>query len=113
MKITVNNKSVELHFGVRFVRELNRVSGMEANGVSLGMGLTKTLPALEAGDPVALSNVIYAAAYEGYPQITQKDIDKYIENCESIEKLFSEVRHLAYSSNIVKPTVKAMEKSKK
>ena len=41
---------------------------MNVNGASLGMGLTRTLPALETGDPVALANVLYAASYDTNPR---------------------------------------------
>ena len=51
MEIKLNDKTVQLNFGVRFVRELDKVAGMSVNGQSFGFGLTKSLPALQAYDP--------------------------------------------------------------
>ena len=59
MILKINEKDVELKFGVRFVRELDKVGGVDTGSFNMGMALTKAIPALQAYDPVALSNVIY------------------------------------------------------
>lgn len=79
MKITINGKEQELNFGVRFVRELDKVAGMEAGGMSLGMGLTKSLPALNAYDPAVLSDVIYSATFRNSPRVGRNDVDDYLD----------------------------------
>ena len=78
MELKINGKNCELNFGVRFVRELDKVAGVSSKGISLGMALTRTLPALETYDPVALSNVIYAGAYANSPRPTLDDTDKFV-----------------------------------
>lgn len=86
MIVKINNKDCKLHFGVRFVRELDKVAGITKNGISLGMGLTRTLPALQTYDPVALTNVIFAAAYDNKPRPSLLDVEKFIDNDLNIEK---------------------------
>lgn len=109
MEIKLNDKTVQLNFGVRFVRELDKVAGMSVNGQSFGFGLTKSLPALQAYDPAVLSDVIYSAAYEVKPRPTQNTIDDFIDNCENLEKVFEEVQKEINDSNAVKVAAKNMK----
>ena len=37
MKIKINNTEYELNFGIRFVRELDKIEKMTNKGISLGM----------------------------------------------------------------------------
>lgn len=109
MEIKIKDREVTLYFGVRFVRELDKVAGMNVNGASLGMGLTRTLPALETGDPVALANVLYAASYDTNPRVSQNEIDEYMENCKDLDKLYDRVMKEAMESNIIKATAKKLK----
>ena len=109
MEIKLNDKAIELNFGVRFVRELDKVAGMLVNGQSFGFGLTKSLPALQAYDPAVLSDVIYSAAYGVKPRPTQKAIDDFIDTCDDLEKVFDEVNKEINESNAVKVAAKNMK----
>lgn len=109
MELTINDKKLELNFGVRFVRELDKVAGMVVNGQSFGFGLTKSLPALKAYDPAVLSDVIYCAAYGNKPRPTQKTIDDFIDNCPDLGKIFDEVNAEIDDSNAVKVAAKNMK----
>ena len=94
MKIKINNTEYELNFGIRFVRELDKVAGVSNNGISLGMALMRTLPALQTGDPVALCNVIYASAYGNKPRPSMKDVEAFIDkevSFEDLEKCFDDI----------------------
>ena len=109
MELTINDKKLELNFGVRFVRELDKVAGMTVNGQSFGFGLTKSLPALKAYDPAVLSDVIYCAAYDNKPRPTQKAVDDFIDNCTDLDKVFDEVNAEINESNAVKVAAKNMK----
>lgn len=50
MEITIGKQKQELNFGVRFVNELDNVIGVKRDGITLGFGLTKSIPALQAYD---------------------------------------------------------------
>jgi hypothetical protein len=94
MKIKINNTEYELNFGIRFVRELDKVASVSNNGISLGMALMRTLPALQTCDPVALCNVIYAAAYGNNPRPSMKDVERFIDkevSFEELEKYFDDI----------------------
>lgn len=109
MELVINGKKVQLNFGVRFVRELDKVAGMSVNGQSFGFGLTKSLPALRAYDPAVLSDVIYSAAYSNKPRPTQGAVDDFIDNCEDLEHLFDEAQKEIDESNAVKVAAKNMK----
>ncbi|EKW99380.1 tail assembly chaperone [Ligilactobacillus saerimneri] len=109
MKLMINGKEVELHFGVRFVRELDKVAGVQQGNISLGMSLTKTLPALLAFDPVALSTVIYAAAYETKPRLKMADIDDFIDNDADLEDHYNEIVKSVQESTATKLVLKNLQ----
>ena len=112
MKITIAGKEQELNFGVRFVRELDKVAGMEAGGMSLGMGLTKSLPALSAYDPAVLSDVIYSATFRNSPRVSRNDVDDYLDGLTSVkefEKLFDNVSKEVKKANVLKVALKNMQ----
>lgn len=94
MKIKIKGTEYELNFGIRFVRELDKVASVSNNGISLGMALMRTLPALRTYDPVALCNAIYAAAYDNKPRPTMKDVEAFIDkeaSFEDLEKYFDNI----------------------
>lgn len=109
MEIKVDDKNVELNFGVAFVRELDKVAGMKVNGQSFGFGLTKSLPALQAYDPAVLADVLYCAAWANKPRPTQKAIDEFIDTDSDLEKVFDEVNKAIAESNAVKVAAKNMK----
>ncbi|KRN29234.1 hypothetical protein IV38_GL000114 [Lactobacillus selangorensis] len=106
MQITIDKEKQELHFGVKFVRELDKTSGVTANGVAFGMGLTKSIPALKAYDPAVLSDVIYAATITNDPRVSHDEVDDYIDRCTNLEKLFDDVQKQMNSANAIKVALK-------
>lgn len=106
MELTINNKNVALKFGVRFLRELDKVASVETGGVKFGMGLTKALPGLQAYDAAVLADVLFAASYG---KVAQATIDNYLDNCEDLEKVFDGVLKEINESNAANLAVKKMQ----
>lgn len=110
--LTINGKEQELNFGVRFVRELDKVAGISANNVSFGFGLTKTLPAIKAYDPAVLSDLIYSATFKNSPRVSRDEVDDYIDSTGSVkelEKLFDDVTAEINKANAIKVALKNMK----
>lgn len=54
MQISVNGKNIELNFGIRFVRELDKKFHLTLEGGKrIGTGLEETVPLLFTGDILA------------------------------------------------------------
>ncbi|MCT3038378.1 hypothetical protein EFS27_03565 [Leuconostoc mesenteroides] len=108
MQVKINNKEVELKFGVKFVRELDKVAGLDVNGASFGMGLTKSIPALNTADPAVLADVIYSAASTNKAfRPSQDDVDKFIDDYDGdLEKLFDDVTKEMSAANAIKVALK-------
>ena len=111
MQIKIKNKEIELKFGVKFVRALDAHAGVDANGLSFGMGLVKAIPSLQTADPATLSDVIYCATSTvqmGRPSVD--DIDDYIDNYDGdLEKLFDEVYAEIQKATALKTALKNMQ----
>ena len=108
MQVKINNKEVELKFGVKFVRELDKVAGLDVNGASFGMGLTKSIPALNTADPAVLADVIYSAASTNKAfRPSQDDVDNFIDDYDGdLEKLFDDVNKEMSAANAIKVALK-------
>ncbi|MGX9816624.1 tail assembly chaperone [Leuconostoc mesenteroides] len=108
MQVKINNKEVKLKFGVKFVRELDKVAGLDVNGASFGMGLTKSVPALNTADPAVLADVIYSAASTNKAfRPSQDDVDNFIDDYDGdLEKLFDDVIKEMSAANAIKVALK-------
>ena len=107
MQLRLNeNKTVEVKFGVGFVRELDKNHPLEARGMKLGMALSMKIPEMLGGDVASLSDVLYAATFLEKDRPTQTDIDNYIDAHEDIESLFDEVIKELEESNAGKRLMK-------
>lgn len=115
MEITIDSKKVELKFGVRFIRELDKTMAFNVNvsgqQLKFGMGLMRALLSLRTNDVATLSTVIYAAAYGNSPRPSQDDIDDYIDGLTAtkLDKLFTDVVAEMDKSTQVQFTAKNMK----
>lgn len=110
MKLKINGEDKLFIFGVKFIRNLDKYRGVEGeqNGMKMnfGMGLTILLPSLMAQDTSALADTLFAAAKDN---VTQDEIDNYIDNCKDFDGLFNKVINEIKTSNAAKPVVKNLK----
>jgi len=107
MQLRLNeNKTVEVKFGVGFVRELDKNHPLEAKGIKLGMSLSMKIPEILGGDVASLSDVLYAGTFLEKERPTQTEIDNFIDEHEDIETLFDEVIKALEESNAGKRILK-------
>lgn len=92
MQIEINGKTIDLNFGIRFVRELNKKFHVVFDsGKKVGTGLEETVPLLFAGDIEALEELIYAATWGSENRITRDELDDYLDSVENVDALFDAV----------------------
>lgn len=108
MILNIKDKEYEVHFGIAFVRALDKNHSIEIKGGGqFGLGLETVVPKLLADDVLALAEVLFegTAAEKGRP--SQKDIDAFIDNHDDIDALFAEVINELKKANATrKKTVK-------
>ena len=61
MEIKFNGKELELSFGFKFLKLVDKALGFEAEQMNIGQGLNMIVPNLSNGNVVALGEVIQAA----------------------------------------------------
>ncbi|AKP66103.1 MULTISPECIES: tail assembly chaperone [Companilactobacillus] len=107
MNIKVNDKEFELNFGIGFLRELDKVAGVDVQGISMGMALTRTLPALKGWDMLALINALYCATHADNPRPSYDDVANAVgsQTDKQIEKLFTDVLAELKKSPVVRFSV--------
>lgn len=117
MNITVNGRSIELNFGIRFVRELNKNCHIVIGGKQVGTGLDENIPMLFTGDVIALANIIYAATWGVEKRPTKEELDDYLDRVEDIDALFDgvleELKNQNATRRVTLALVAELEKRKK
>lgn len=114
MQITIGKKEYSLNFGVRFVREIDKLVGVEMSiqgtKQSLGFGLTKAVLGLKSYDSAMLSTIVYAAAWDNKKRPSQTEVDNFLDNPNTdIEKIFDDVTAEMMKANAVKVATKNLK----
>lgn len=115
MELTFGNKKLELHFGVRFIRELDKAMPFTTQQggpkINFGLGLTQVLTGIETNNAGMLSIIIYAAAYGNSPRPGQAAIDDYLDGLTpaKLNKVFDSVKAEMLKSAQVQLTSKNMK----
>ena len=103
MMITIEGKEYEVHFGIAFVRELDKKHSVKGNnGVAFGLGLETVVPKLFMGDVLTLADVLLLGTGTEKNRPTSKEVDKYIDEVEDIEAVFDEVLEELKKQNATK-----------
>ena len=102
MIIKIKNKEHSVHFGMRFVRELDKAYFASSGATKYGVGLNTRIPLLYDRDAVVLSDMLYLGTITEKSRPTKDQVDEYVENHENIEGLFLEVLEELKKGNTTK-----------
>lgn len=112
MQLTINGKDYELKFGIGFIRELDKVYGIETNGVHFGMGIQAAYPMLTSFSVSALSDIIRCAIKGRLKQESVDEaIEAYADENDGLAGLFEAVKDELGKSSVTKDLVKKSEVS--
>lgn len=116
MELTINEKTYELKFGIKFINTLDNMYKQELNGVEFGMGVEMALTYLAMYRPNALMNVIIAATSHSSKRPSKKEIENFLEdlaskNDGSYDSLFDEVQEAMRLAPFLKKIIKATEQA--
>ena len=118
MQITINGKEYGLNFGVAFIREIDKISGMKMNLngelQNFGLSMMRVLPGLQSRNVAVLSDVIYAAAWDNRKRPSRRDVDDMIDDPKTdLKKLFADVTKAMNQANAVKVVTEVVTKNVK
>ena len=102
----IKGTEYEVHFGIKFIRELDKKYDIERENMKFGACLEMIVPLLIGYDATKLSEVLYLSTCTEKKRPNQESVDEYVENHEDIEKLFEEVMDELKNSNATRLKVK-------
>lgn len=109
-EITIKGVVYQFHFGMGFMREINKTISRKLNDsmpdVKKNIGLQYKIGGLMDGDLEVLVEVLEIANKGQNPRVTRALLDAHIDDPETdIDALFAEVLDFLESSNATKKTV--------
>lgn len=118
MYVKIDGKNYELHFGVRFVRELDKKYSIEGP-VEFGTGVNNIYARLQSPNPYALYEALHAALQPDL-DLTEKEFDIWVDSFKSEQEytrffgLFTkELKNHRQTRPLVKNYEKVMNEVKK
>ena len=113
MQLTINEKTYNVKFGVKFVRALDKAYPIEQQGLKFGMALSSKIPELYAKNIASLADIISYGTVTESPRPSLSDVETYVEECEDLEKLFDDVIQELSESNAGKALMSEMNQELK
>lgn len=108
-ELTINEVVYPFHFGMGFMREINRKVGVPVDGlpdVKKNIGLRYHVAGIIDGDLESLVEVLLAANKGQNPRITAEKLDAFIDDASTdIDFLFREVLDFLGKQNATKKVV--------
>jgi len=103
MLLTIAGKEVEVLFGTRFVRELDKRYTINLNGAEFGFGLNKASFYMSQRSPVGLADLIECGTRTSKRfKPTTEQIEAFIDEQDDLEDLFMAINEELLESNITK-----------
>lgn len=109
MIVQINGTEYELHFGIKFVRELDKAHHIDHEGLQFGAGVEMLYPLLVNGNPTALSEIIWTATNTEKARPTLQQIDEYLESLDDLDSLISEVSSELKNGKMTRKQVQKIE----
>jgi len=117
MEFKIGKKNYHLKFGVKCVRELDKIYKIDHEGLEFGMGVNLAFVQLRTKSISGLSNVIKAAIshVESAPNIDKVDaaVEAYAEENDGLNELFDELQEEMGKSPVMKGTLKDFQEKAK
>ncbi|MGN7183680.1 tail assembly chaperone [Cytobacillus kochii] len=114
MEFKIADKEYQLKFGIKFIRELDKIYKVDYQGMEFGMGVNLAFMALNQYNPSVLSQVVHAAVSHSpsAPSLSTIDsaIEDYAEEQDGLESLFEAVLSEMGKSKVTKSTLEKFKK---
>lgn len=111
-ELIINNVVYQFHFGMGFMREINKKVGTPVDGlpdVKKNIGLQYYIAGIIDNDLEALVTVLEVANKNQKPRITPAVLDSYIDDPDTdVDDLFESVLDFLKNANATKKTVASL-----
>ena len=88
--IKINKEQYDLHFGIDFIREMDKRHQVDANGFPLGVGVQAAVIHLVQRNPVILEDIILSATHTLKSIPSKAEIEAWLEEQENLEAVFED-----------------------
>lgn len=106
-QIEINGKTYDLHFGIDFIREMDKRHEVSGNGVKFGMGIQSAVVYLQDFNPVIIADIILSATHTLKSIPSLADIETWIEEQgDDLEKVFDDFLSALKTAPMTKLKVK-------
>ena len=108
MELEIDGEVYQFKAGFAFIREVDPMHKQKQNGIEENVGLNLLIGGLYDKDTEDLLTALYAMNKGQNPRITKGKLEEYIEDCEDVEGLFTQVVDFLSGANCVKSKVKRL-----
>lgn len=111
-ELTIDNQVYEFKAGIGFLRDANKRIQQKIDGTDQfkNMGLQYLVAGIIDGDIEDLIDTLDLMNKGCEPRLTKKQIEKYIEEVEDIDKLFDDVLGFLKNANVSKKIANSLLK---
>lgn len=109
-EIIINGKEYPIKFGLRFIRELDKIYNIDQKGLRFGVGLTVIAQRLAMLDVTVIPTIIkLALSKEDSKNITMEMLDEWVENQDDLGALCENFIVKLETSKATKPQMDKMK----
>lgn len=109
-EITINGKEYPIKFGLKFIRELDKIYNIDQKGLRFGVGLTVIAQRLAMLDVTVIPTIIkLALSKEDSKNITMEMLDEWVENQDDLGALCENFIIKLETSKATKPQMDKMK----
>ena len=114
-ELTINDTVYQFNFGMGFLREIDPTVTKPIEGIHgkvQNLGLQYAVAGIIDGDVNALGDVLIRANKGCEPRLTQKELDRFIEDGDTdLDTLFDDVLGFLKKANVTKKTVNSLQEA--
>ena len=79
MQLQINDKEIELFFGIDFIEFLDKKYSLKREGVEFAMGVSNAIVYLQQANPRILIDIIQAGTINANNKVGVSEIKRYVE----------------------------------
>ncbi len=113
MQLVINEKEIELYFGIDFIEFLDKKYSLKREGVEFAMGVSNAMVYLQQANPRILIDIIQAGTITDNKKIGVSEIKRWVETQEDLEGLFTDFLTQLETAPMTKTAVARMRKASK